>query len=123
MWDRRKKINIYCNNESVIKTINQHRYGRMTNKTLYSPDMDIFLKIFHILKSSNDYFRFLHIKGHQDKGQQPISYQGYLNIIADKLATVSLQDVKTPTKESSQNFATLFINNEPVYSKHTNSQY
>jgi ribonuclease HI len=119
MWDGRNNINIYCDNEAVINTINNTRYTNNSSKQIYSPDMDIILEIRHLLKNIPDTIRIIHVKGHQDKKDLPLSFRGFINVIADELATKSLLENRVPKTESSQHFATLLINELPVYSKHT----
>jgi RNase H len=97
-WSNLKRIHVYCDNESVIKIIKQHRYRKLTSKTLYSAEMDIFNMIFKLLTLIPDKIMFYHVKGHQDRGQQPLSLPAYLNTIADDNATISLQSNRLPKK-------------------------
>jgi hypothetical protein len=117
-WRNIKRINFYCDNESVIKMIKQHRNRKLTSKTLYSADMDIFTTIFTLIQQIPDTISFYHVKGHQDRIQQPLSLPAYLNTLADNNATLSLQYNRLPKKES-YNKATLFIDNLPVFANHS----
>jgi ribonuclease HI len=65
----RKKFLFYCNNKSVVKTINSTLdMQRTVNEHCY-PDADIELQLMHelnVLRETKCHIEVSHIKGHQD---------------------------------------------------------
>ena len=61
---------------------------------MYSTDADVFVEIKKCLERIKRSIIFIHVKGHQDRQQQPLSFEAFINCEADKLATDSLTTKK-----------------------------
>jgi hypothetical protein len=85
-----KKIQIYCDNRSVVNKINERmKYCRTVNQHRH-PDTDIEIQLIHqlqLLKEQKSKIKIEHVNGHQDNNplQRTLRTEEHLNIYADDL--------------------------------------
>lgn len=116
------RFTLYCDNESLIKTINSVRFRQLTPKFHYSTDCDIIREIVFLLQHLGKLYGFIairHIKGHQDRSSKTLSKEAILNVEADRLATRALVMTAKPPLQFPNSTATLLIKGKNVSSKHT----
>jgi hypothetical protein len=116
-------VTIYCDNEALVDIVNYQSWRKFTRKFYYSSDADVIKEIvimMRYIRSFQEIIHIKHIKGHQDRGPNALTYPATLNVAADHAATEALQlppaekQLDLPTQKAS-----LYINNQLVSSHHT----
>jgi hypothetical protein len=90
-----EKVMIYCDNKSIIDTINKLKGRKLTLKQLYIPEINVILEILEEMKQIRGkqvQLVLKHIKGHQDRKMEKLSHPAEMNVEADHLATKSLEE-------------------------------
>jgi ribonuclease HI len=97
----RKKMHFYCDNKSVVKTVNSRmEFQRTVDKHRY-PDANIELQLIYKLNALQKTKRIIeisHVKGHQGSTtRQNLTNEEKLNVEADDLTHIArkLPDIKT----------------------------
>ena len=84
---RTPTIQHYCDNKAVVDRINWFLAKPTdTISRVLLPNSDIHMQIEHILQASNFNYTISHVRGHQTLTYKS-SYESYLNVKADELAT------------------------------------
>jgi hypothetical protein len=119
----RTTVTVYCDNESLVNTVNEQGWKKFTPQFNYTPDADLIREIIlqiRFIRRNNETIRIQHIKGHQDRTGGALTYAAHLNITADHLATDSLllsaqnKELELPHKQVS-----IYINDKMVTSNYT----
>jgi hypothetical protein len=87
------EIKIYCDNEALVNIINRQSWTKYFTKFHSSPDANVLREIIHLMReisSQGEQIHICHIKGHQVRVTQNLSYEASLNVAADATATESL---------------------------------
>jgi hypothetical protein len=116
-----KVTKIICDNKASIDTINQFKNIPSTSKQATCPEADIIFETIHRYKqviNMGGKIHYIHIKGHQDKGNNKLSFEAELNILADTLANEGMNMhqmdyFKMPTTKTM-----LFLHGQPVCKNH-----
>ena len=79
---------VACNNNSLVKRTHQiYAHGTRWNNQVLKPHMDIQLHIDRLIKALNGDIKITNVKGHCDRGKEPLKWIQKLNVRVDELAT------------------------------------
>jgi ribonuclease HI len=116
-------VTLYCDSESLVDVVHKQSWTQFTNKFHYSADADVIKEIvllLRLIRGHQEIAIVRHVKGHQDRGTNPLSYAATLNVTADHLATESLHHpIQQHLIELPSTTATIYIGGESVSSNYT----
>jgi hypothetical protein len=89
------QFTFYCNNEGLLKKLQYMRsYNNAINATVLHLEWDIVSAVHRLQSWFQPLPDLQHVKGHQDEGTSVefLDVPSQMNVVADKLATYSLQE-------------------------------
>jgi ribonuclease HI len=117
-----KRARILCDNQSVVKVVNKYRTLKRNKNFFYESESEIILEILQTIyeiEALQGQITIMHIKGHQDKQQLPLTFHGYMNQQADMLASLGMHMRSNGQIDSTHTKVVLLLNDKRVTSKHS----
>jgi hypothetical protein len=112
---------IICDNEAAIKIIHKLKNLPNNTKQFFNPDADIIQETLHHIKMIQQMggnIKYKHIKGHQDRNKNKLSFEAELNVMADQLAEEAMKLTQMEHYSLPNTKAELFLDNLFICKNH-----
>jgi hypothetical protein len=112
---------IICDNEAIIDTINKLQRVPSTTKQHFNPDADIIQETLWLINNNKHLggkMKYQHIKGHQDKKQEKLSFEAKLNVMADQLGNDAMHLPQVEYYSMPHSKAELYLDNLIITKNH-----